>query len=110
MSKKWTNEKRELTFKAVLNKYGMCTDKNNYINVLTKDKEFLNNITTSLNNLFNTNIKENGVLMQIRWALQKSNSALDAGHAQNFILNKAIAKEVGLIDSSLMPKGLLPEY
>jgi hypothetical protein len=108
---KWTNEMRKLAFTVIRNKYGACTKDNykDYSKKLYQDEVLLNKLTSALNTLFEVNISEKGLQMQLKWAFTIQNHVKEE-YVRSFFLNKAVALEVGIIDNSLLPKELLFDY
>jgi len=117
---KWTQDIRRVVYKRLMKEFGPCSEWKSRTNPTGDSKKWwkiLNDIAIGLTSLtghkFTSNeFKKNGerqeigsaVASQIQWGIQKiQQSCVNTGAVKNFVLNRAIALEIGLIDSTDMP-------
>ena len=111
---KWTQAIRKVMYLRIFEEFGPCSEwhnKNNPTGNLEDYKKFSTDIAIGLSKLTGkdfTGKKENdlgsAVRSQIAWGIQEiQQSCINAGAVTNFVNNRAIALEVGLIKSSDMP-------
>ena len=115
---KWNQDIRRIIYKRLLEKFGPCWGWKNRMNP-TGDKkvwrEFCNEMADGLTILIGKNFvgKEwdgSAVEAQIAWGIQKKQSVIkNTGGMTNFVYNRSIALEVGLIEASDMPNFALFE-
>ena len=117
---KWTQDIRRVVYKRLKDEFGPCSDWHSRTNPTGNIEDLdkvLADIAIGLSYLtgkdftakeFDKKGDKNpvgqAVLSQINWGIQKNQSKCTSlGMMANFILNRAIALEVGLIESSDLP-------
>lgn len=115
---KWNQDIRRIIYKRLLEKFGPCSVWKHRLNP-TGDKkvweEFCGEMARGITELTGRNFigKEwdgSAVEAQIAWGIQEKQSVIkNTGGMTNFIYNRSIALEVGLIKSFDMPNFALFE-
>ena len=115
---KWNQDIRRIVYKRLLEEFGPCSewkkrvnptgDKRDWIRVCSEIARGLTNLTGK--NFLGTNKdpkkqwEGSAVEAQVMWGIQeKQNSCVNVGMVTNFVFNRAIALEIGLISSCDMP-------
>ena len=109
---KWNQDIRRIMYKRLLEEFGPCSKWNSRTNP-TGNKEDWTNFCNSMargltqvtnNNFLGKNWEGSAVEAQIAWGIQeKQNSCINTGAITNFVYNRSMALEIGLIKSSDMP-------
>ena len=115
---KWTPEIRKLLYENLVKEFGPYsewTENDRIPNDKTKYYEFLRNWAKILSTTTGKKFTEDSIRMQINWALtSQENITAAKGYGQSFmsyyILNKAVALEVGFITRNSLPSAASLEY
>jgi hypothetical protein len=115
---KWNQDIRRIVYKRLLDEFGPCETWQSRLNPTGNKedwKKICNDIANGLTNITGKNFlgtnkdpkkqwDGSAVEAQIMWGIQETqNSCVNTGAVTNFVLNRAIALEIGLIPSSAMP-------
>lgn len=104
---KWTQNIRRIVYQRLLDEFGPCSEWHNRSNPTGNKQEyiaFLEQIANGLASINDDSCTRGAVENQIMWGIQESQSVcLNTGAITNFVYNRAIALEVGLIESGDMP-------
>ena len=110
---KWNQDIRKVLYSRLYEKFGPCSEwhsRGNPTGELSDYNEFLKSMAVALGNLTGNGCTSGAVLQQIQWGIQeKQSSCLNTGAITNFIYNRAISLEAGLIKAADMPNYALFE-
>jgi len=104
MNKIWTMEMRKIVCKGLLNRFGSLDEwYSEYVPVKGEGTkplfDFYEEMAKALSIMYNINLTAGAVEMQVRYSLYKPHGVLDRGRVYTYIMCKAAAMEVGLINS-----------
>ena len=110
---KWDQSIRRIVYEKIKKEFGHCSTWKSRTNP-TGDKDdfdfILHDISIALEILTGEKFEETAIKAQIAWGLQKKQSECSSiGMVSNFILNRAIALEVGIISPADLPNFALFE-
>jgi len=111
---KWNQDIRRIVYRLLMETFGSCENWHNRANPTgnyQEYKDFLERIADGLAFLTNNKCTSSAVKQQILWGIQKKQSTCkNVGYLRNFIDNRAMALEIGLINSKDLPSYALFDY
>jgi len=118
MSAKWNQNLRRIMYQKLKDEFGSVENwfsatnptgsKEQYYEILDKIVKILNE---SPENLYNSDFNRKNILAQVAWAVQLTQTkCINKGYVINYISNRSVALEVGLISHKQIPKKCIFEY
>jgi len=104
---KWNQDLRRIIYKELKNRFGPVSDWKRMTNPSGNRQEyskFLRDMATALQLLTGNKCTPGAVEQQLMWGTQRTQKECkNSGHVSVFILNRAVALEVGLIQTKDLP-------